>query len=164
MSDCNLVVKDGVPMVTSKQLADAFGKTHRNVMRDIHNTLRHVSDDFRVLNFEQSEYKSLQNKTLPCISMTRDGFSLIAMGFSGKDAIQWKEKYINAFNAMEAALLRKTSLMTQFGEAVKRMEEDKEDASNFGRGLALWKKTKLEHETKIASIEEKLQMLLPFQE
>ena len=163
MKEPVLEIKNGLPTVSSKQVAEAFGKTHRNVLGDIRKLVS-ATGSFGEQSFLLSEYTSRQNKKLPCYMMTRDGFALLAMGFTGGKALSWKVKYIQAFNAMEAALLQKTSLMTQFGEAVKRMEEDKEDASNFGRGLALWKKTKLEHETKIASIEEKLQILLPFQE
>ncbi len=155
---------DGIPMVDSKAIADAFGKIHRNVTRDIIKILSEVDHDFGVLNFEQSEYTSLQNKKLPCYMMTRDGFALLAMGFTGKKALAWKVKYIQAFNAMEEALLERTSLMQQFNDAISDMEKDKELASKFGRGLSLWREVKTQHSSKITSIESKLQLILPFSE
>lgn len=155
---------DGIPMVDSKAIADAFGKIHRNVTRDIVKILSEVDHDFGVLNFEQSEYTSLQNKKLPCYMMTRDSFALLAMGFTGKKALEWKVKYIQAFNAMEEALLERTSLMQQFNDAINDMEKDKELASKFGRGLSLWREIKTQHNSKITSIESKLQLFLPFSE
>lgn len=155
---------DGIPMVDSKVIADAFGKTHRHVMRDIRNLLRDLDGDFGVSSFGLSEYTSLQNKKLPCYRMTRDGFSLLAMGFTGKKALEWKVKYIQAFNAMEEAILERTSLMQQFNDAISDMEKDKELASKFGRGLSLWREIKTQHDSKITSIESKMQLILPFSE
>lgn len=152
---------DGVPAVDSKVIADAFGKTHRNVLVDIRKL---VSDtgDFGEHNFLLSEYTSLQNKKLPCYMMTRDGFALLAMGFTGKEALAWKVKYIQAFNAMEHALLERTSLMQRFNDAVMDMEKDKDVASGAGRMLNLWKEIKQNHETKIGKIKSDLQLFLPF--
>ena len=155
---------DGTPMVSSKAIADAFGKIHRNVTRDIAKILNDVDPDFGALNFEQSEYTSLQNKKLPCYMMTRDGFALLAMGFTGKEALAWKVKYIQAFNAMEHALLERTSLMQRFNDAVMDMEKDKDVASGAGRMLNLWKEIKQNHETKIGKIKSDLQLFLPFDE
>lgn len=154
----------GIPMVSSKHISDAFEKTHRHVLRDIAGLLKEVSIDFGESNFGLSEYTSLQNKKLPCYMMTRDGFALLAMGFTGKKALAWKVKYIQAFNAMEEALLERTSLMQQFNDAISDMEKDKELASKFGRGLSLWREIKTQHNSKITSIESKLQLILPFSE
>ena len=54
--------------------------------------------------FFRSEYTTIQNKKLPMYLMNRDGFTLLAMGFTGKAALEWKIKYIAAFNAMEKQL------------------------------------------------------------
>lgn len=54
--------------------------------------------------FVLSEYTSVQNKRLPMYLMNRDGFTLLAMGFTGSKAMEWKLKYIQAFNAMERKL------------------------------------------------------------
>ena len=155
-------IVDGVPMVSSKHISDAFEKTHRHVLRDIAGLLKDVSVDFGESNFGLSEYTSLQNKKLPCYMMTRDGFALLAMGFTGKKALAWKVKYIQAFNAMEAALLERSSLMQQFNDAVMDMEKDKDIASGAGRMLNLWKEIKQNHAIKIGNIKSDLQLILPF--
>jgi len=99
-----VVVQNGKLVVSSKIIADKFGKVHRKVLRDIENL--HCSDEFREANFGTSSYISKQNKVLPSYDITRDGFAFLCMGFEGKKAGNWKEKYIAAFNEMEAALLQ----------------------------------------------------------
>lgn len=59
---------------------------------------------------------------LPCFEMDRDGFVLLAMGFDGDKALEWKIKYINAFNQMERMLSGEDSVMRQFDKAIKMME------------------------------------------
>ena len=155
---------DGEILVSSKDIADRFGKTHRNTQEAIERIISSIDSDFGCAIFRTSTYTSEQNKILPCYMMTRDGFALLAMGFTGKKALAWKVKYIQAFNAMEQALLERSSLMQQFNDAINDMEKDKELASKFGRGLSLWREIKTQHNSKITSIESKLQLILPFSE
>jgi len=97
--------EDGVPFTTSLAIAQAFGKEHKNVLRDIENL--ECSPQFRMLNFEHTPYVHPQNgQTYPAYRLTRDGFSFLAMGFTGQKAAAWKERFLEAFNAMEAALLK----------------------------------------------------------
>lgn len=99
-----ITVVNGKPVVTSKQVADHFDKQHRNVLMDIKNLLSDAGE-FGELNFLLTSYTSSQNKELPCYEMTRDGFTLLAMGYTGKEALNWKVKYIEAFNEMNRELL-----------------------------------------------------------
>lgn len=91
-------------ITTSLKIAEKFGKEHAHVLRDIRDM--ECSDAFRESNFGLSSYKSAQGKTLPMYEVTRDGFTLLAMGYTGKEAMRFKEDYINAFNAMENELKR----------------------------------------------------------
>lgn len=154
-------VENGKVTVTSKQVADHFGKIHRDVMRAIRNELE-TAGDFGVRNFALSSYTSLQNKKLECYEMTRDGFSLIAMGFIGDEAQQWKIKYIEAFNQMEKMLSGEDSVLRQFDKAIKLMEEDKAIASGCGKGLQAWKDIRKDHIAKIEDLRSKAQLLLNF--
>lgn len=95
---------NNVPMVSSLDVAEKFGKNHKEVLRAIQNLLGELESDFGQRNFAPSSYTNSQNKEQPLFNLTRDGFSLLAMGFTGKKALAWKVKYIEAFNAMEAAL------------------------------------------------------------
>ena len=92
-------------MVTSLDVAETFGKEHKNVLRDIE-TLG-CSEEFNQLNFEPIKYRDVKNREQKAYSMTRDGFTLLVMGYTGGLAIKFKEAYIRQFNAMERALTSK---------------------------------------------------------
>ncbi len=98
----DLAVVDGQITTTSLQIAEHFGKRHDAVLRAIRNL--GCSDAFRLHNFAESGYVNEQGKSMPSYRITRDGFVFLAMGFTGKEAAQWKEAYITAFNKMEAEL------------------------------------------------------------
>ncbi len=133
-------VSNGKAMVSSKDIADKFGKVHRNVMRDIENL--GCSPEFRVLNFVRSSYVSLQNKELASYNMTKDGFAFLCMGFTGDGAAVFKESYISAFNSMESALSKTPVTMDQLNDLVSRIEGNKEAASIAGKALNSYKKIK----------------------
>ncbi|MBQ3448150.1 MAG: Rha family transcriptional regulator [Synergistaceae bacterium] len=100
--ELGVVVRDGQVMVSSRDVANAFGKRHCTVMRDIR--MLDCSAEFSGYNFVSAEYRDTQNKGRPEIFMTRDGFTFLVMGYNGKLAGKFKEAYIRAFNAMEEAL------------------------------------------------------------
>ena len=97
--------KEEVTAVTSLDVAETFGKEHRRVLQDIRDL--ECSEDFRVHNFVQSDYLNQQNHSQPMYFMTRDGFTLLVMGYTGEKAIRFKEGYIRQFNEMEKALIGK---------------------------------------------------------
>lgn len=96
--------KDGVPVTTSKAVADQFDKRHADILRAIEDLKPHLTTQFCVANFFKSEYES-RGKSYPYYIMTKDGFTMLVMGFTGAKAIQFKEAYITAFNQMQRALL-----------------------------------------------------------
>lgn len=101
--------RDGVPVTTSRALADHFGKQHKNVLRDIENTIAQLNDTengkaFSRLNFEPRTALDSRGKEQPLYLLTRDAFTLLAMGFTGARALAFKVAYINAFNRMEKLL------------------------------------------------------------
>lgn len=99
------VNKEEVTVVTSLDVAETFGKEHARVLRDIREL--DCSEEFRHGNFAESYYVNAQNKKQPMYYITRDGFTLLAMGYTGEKAMQFKEAYIRQFNAMEKALIGK---------------------------------------------------------
>src|SRR5438552_19216410 len=90
--------------VSSLDVAHHFEKLHYNVLRSIE--ALECSDEFRALNFEASSYPSQQNRQLPMFRMTRDGFSMLVMSFTGPKDAFWRERYNQSFNLMEAELLK----------------------------------------------------------
>lgn len=95
-------VINGKAVTSSTAIADFFCKQHRDVLRKIANL--ECSPEFTERNFALSGYKDPSGRSLPSYHITRDGFTFLAMGFTGKRAAAWKEAYINAFNAMESQL------------------------------------------------------------
>lgn len=87
------------PVVSSLQVAENFGKQHKHVLEAIEKIR---AENLAVTEmFYETTYKTGTGKNYKMYLMTRDGFSLLVMGFTGKDALEWKIKYIQAFNAME---------------------------------------------------------------
>lgn len=104
MTDIILSTQNGEPVVSSRQIAESFEKNHNHILRDIESLIGGESKIGLSSMFFKSEYISAQNKKLPEYLMNRDGFSLLVMGFTGKAALEWKLKYIQAFNEMEKKL------------------------------------------------------------
>ena len=105
MNEIILSTQNGEPVASSRQIAENFGKDHNHVMRDIKALEEGVSKNGQTPMFYKTEYTHEQNgQTYPMYLMNRDGFSLLVMGFTGKAALEWKLKYIAAFNEMEKKL------------------------------------------------------------
>ena len=100
-------------ITTSRIVAEYFGKRHDHILRDIDNLIAQMASVQvnpilgRPPMFQKSTYTENQNgQTYPMYLMNRDGFTLLAMGFTGKKALQFKLAYIDAFNNMEAEIQR----------------------------------------------------------
>lgn len=90
---------------TSLLVAEKFDKKHFHVLRDIEHIIKICPDKaFNASNFGLVNYRDLKGETRPMYNLTRDGFTMLAMGFTGQTAFLWKIAYINAFNRMEAKL------------------------------------------------------------
>lgn len=103
--------------VTSLDVAETFGKEHKNVLRDIE--ALGCSDEFNRLNFEPISYEDVMHRKQRAYVMTRDGFTLLVMGYTGELAMKFKEAYIKQFNAMERAL-RGKQIEREKGIAVRQ--------------------------------------------
>lgn len=100
---------NGVLVADSLEVADRFGKAHKNVLQTIDNLVTNLAAEFSATNAEPESYfipSDYQNrgKTYKKYLLTRDGFSLLVMGFTGPAALHWKLLYIEAFNKMEQTL------------------------------------------------------------
>lgn len=103
--------------VTSLDVAMTFGKEHKHVMRDIREL--GCSAEFNESNFGLIKYTDTTGRKQKAYAMTRDGFTLLVMGYTGDLAMRFKEAYIKQFNAMEAALQGKL-VERQKGIAVRQ--------------------------------------------
>ena len=100
----NVIVyqRNGQPAVSSRDVAEQFGKEHRNVIQAVKNLI--AENSALTPMFIEDTYTAGTGKKYPMYYMNRDGFTLLAMGFTGKEALAWKLKYIQAFNMMEERL------------------------------------------------------------
>lgn len=98
----HLIVRNGTVRTTSLDVSNFFDKKHLHVLEAIRNL--ECPTDFTESNFRFSEYKDPTGRMLPMVEMTRKGFSLLGMGFTGPRAMEFKISYIEAFDQMELAL------------------------------------------------------------
>lgn len=98
MSDIILSTQNGEPVVSSREVAKNFGKEHKDTLESIRQIL--VAENSATKFFHESSFE-YRGRQFPEYFMNRDGFTLLAMGFTGKAALEWKLKYIQAFNEME---------------------------------------------------------------
>lgn len=96
-------IRNNQVVVDSKSVAENFGKSHRHVNRDIENLIQKDVSKIGHM-FYATETPDSYGRMQKTYYMNRDGFSLLVMGFTGKEAIEWKLKYIEAFNSMEKKL------------------------------------------------------------
>ena len=96
---------NGLPFTTSREVAQRFGKQHKNVLRDIERLIADMPDPaFSRLNFEPRDYVDPRGKQYSEYCLTHNGFALLAMRFTGRDAMAWQIAFLDAFNALEAEL------------------------------------------------------------
>lgn len=108
MTEELVIMRDRQAVTTSLQVAQNFEKNHADVMRSIRNL---TQQNCRVKNmFVEDVYVNKRGQEQPMFYINRDGFSLLVMGFTGDKALQFKLKYIDAFNQMEKQLQQQKPL------------------------------------------------------
>lgn len=108
MSEIVLSTKSGEPVASSRQVAENFGKEHKDTLESIRQILAAENSATKSM-FYETTFEN-RGKQYPMYLMNRDGFTLLAMGFTGKAALEWKLKYIAAFNEMEKKLAEQPQL------------------------------------------------------
>lgn len=126
----NLVImKDSQAVTSSLDVADTFEKNHQHVLRDL-DGLKEGVQNWTDLYWEDTYIHPQNKQPYRMIYMNRDGFALLAMGFTGKRALQFKLKYIQAFNAMESRV-KDASLMSPEDIMIATLEAQKEFKANL---------------------------------
>ncbi|EHJ7838944.1 Rha family transcriptional regulator [Campylobacter coli] len=137
--EVNLNIKENKVFINSLDLAKVFNKNHRHILQT---TKNQPQNDFTESNFILSTYKDKKGELRPCYNLTRDGFSLLVMGFTGEKAYKWKVEFIKAFNEMEKRL--------------RNIEYEKHDKLAFRQSLGYksqLKQQKEHYENKIKALQ-----------
>lgn len=113
----------GTSITNSLLVAEKFGKEHKNVIQNIENLV--AQNSAAKLFFIESQYVN-RGRLYPAYLMTRDGFSLLVMGFTGSKALAFKLEFIEAFNKMEQQI-KTLQIPTTFAEALRLAAEQAED-------------------------------------
>ncbi|MEG5812046.1 Rha family transcriptional regulator [Enterobacter hormaechei] len=118
---------DNKIITTSLKVADYFGKRHGDVLRKIEQVKADCSSEFSQRNFASADYIDEQGKVRPMYNLTKDGWIMVVMGFTGKAAAAIKESYISAFNWMYEQLSRRLAM----GEEMQHRYAIKETRSKL---------------------------------
>lgn len=113
---------EGEMVVTSREVAENFEKRHSDVIEKIEEFIK-TENSVMTKMFIESSYKAGTGKSYKEYLLTRDGFTLLAMGFTGSKAIEWKLKYIDAFNKMEQALKNPFKNMSKELKAIFALDD-----------------------------------------
>jgi Rha family phage regulatory protein len=143
-----IIVQNGHPTTTSNNIADFFEKEHNKVLRDIETILAICSKEFSLSNFGQSTYKNSRGQTYKNYILTRDGFAMVALAFTGEKAIRFREAYIKRFSEMERQLNEKAvekirwqsadNALLPFGTDVIRKHFPVEYIAKWFRHRGIW--------------------------
>ena len=158
-NDVELVtVNNGQPMTTSLAVAEKFGKSHSFVLRALRNI--DCSEEFNQCCYASVEYTDKKGESRPMVTMTKNGFVFLVMGFTGKKAAKFKEDYINEFDRMTEHL--NTARFAHIELQIWENKEVGDDASGsyHGKGLRHRRDTKQENHENIARLRNVIQPVL----
>lgn len=145
VNDCEIMIDgevNGQPAILSTKIADRFNKKHCNILRDI-DALQSilpqsfVAENFKLVYFDVPGPNGAIRKARAYL-LTRDAFSLLVMGMTGKAAVIWKLRYIEAFNALEKAALESHAAQAReagYQEALKLPALEAERKKGYLAGL-----------------------------
>lgn len=128
-----VTVKDGEVRASSQDVAAAFEKAHKDVLRAI-DKLIELAPEISRRNFAPSNF-TVRGRAYRAYEMDRDGFSLLAMGFTGAKALDWKLKFLEAFRRMEAALSRSLAVNDNGLAELHPLLQTAEGRDAIGRGM-----------------------------
>lgn len=143
----------GKPAILSTQVADRFLRNHGNLLRDIGNLRGALPKSFDEANFGRIAIKDRKGEKRPAYLLTRDAFTLLVMGMTGKTAMMWKIRYIEAFNALEKTVVENsTALAREAGytqgrdEALALPAVEKERKAAYLKGMAEGKRLQIKRD------------------
>ncbi|GAK09599.1 Rha family transcriptional regulator [Geomicrobium sp. JCM 19038] len=113
-------VKDNQVVTDSLTIARSFDKEHARVMRDIREL--ECSEEFRVGNFAESTYINEQQREYPKYIISEQGFTFLVMGYTGSDAMRFKESYIKEFHSMKEKIRNNVQVLDEKQSLIESMK------------------------------------------
>ena len=110
-------IENDTIVTSSRNVAEHFGKQHKHVLEAIDDL---VAENSATKNMFYETSREYRGQSFRYFLMNRDGFSLLVMGFTGKKALEWKLKYIDAFNSMEKQLAELSKPSYQIDDPIAR--------------------------------------------
>lgn len=148
---------NGNLMTTSKVVSDVFNKPHRDVTKAIE--ALDCSVEFSSRNFSQSDYTTNRGKTYRCYNITEHGFYMLAMGFTGKKAMQWKEAFISEFSRLQSNEINADERMNEISMEIDSVKDSGHAWSKLGLEI---KRRKQKVLAKKAELVEEVQLKLEY--
>lgn len=137
-NDLGLIIKNGQVVVSSKDVSEVYSKRHDQVLRDIRNIIEVVPEAAH--NFVECNYIGDNNKTLPMYEMDRQGFSMLVMGFNGRQAKEFTYKYTLAFEKMAKQIEKPRSIEDLIIMQAQSMKDVKNQIALTQSELSITKK------------------------
>ncbi|MGR0019257.1 Rha family transcriptional regulator [Stenotrophomonas maltophilia] len=155
-----VMLAGGQPMTDSRKVAKHFGKRHDHVLRTIRALVRKVPKQASPSFGECFEINNLANgKPEPFFQMNKDGFMLLAMGFTGDRALQVKLAFIDAFNRMAEFIRTQASgAIERWNAAYVEYRQEQEHVSNCAKDMNRWKRSKVEHQQRLQRLDPQLSL------
>lgn len=129
MNDLVFPSERGNPVTSSLLVAEKFGKEHKHVLDSIREILRSAENSAQF--YYSTTYKDSMNRSQEMFIMSRDGFSLLVMGFTGKEAMKFKIEFIQAFNNMEALMKSDDFILSKAMNIMNRRIEALQEATKL---------------------------------
>ncbi|GAB6669656.1 phage regulatory protein [Bacillus cereus] len=133
---------DGKVVTDSLMIAEVFGKTHDNVLKDIRKQMDYAGYEFSLVNFNERTYES-RGRYYPKIDLTEEAFTLVVMSYNTKEAVQMKIKFIQEFKRMQEYIRGKPKAMNAKESILANMKmtiELNEDVVDLKRDVERIKK------------------------
>lgn len=115
--------KNNKAVTTSVKVAETFSKNHRDVMRDVRRIIKDLGAQNCAADFAKGTYKNSKNHEYPMYYLSRKGFTMLAFGYNGKKALEFKSRYIDAFDQMEKIIREHNMDSYMIADPVQRAEK-----------------------------------------
>jgi Rha family phage regulatory protein len=147
-------IENNQAVTDSLTVAEVFGKQHKAVLRDIRTQMEYAGEEFSQRNFAPGEYLDKNNQARPKFNLSEDAFTLVAMSYNTKEAVQMKVKFIQEFKRMREELQKRIEQPKTQAEMLLIYAQQFVDQE---RKLKVLELETMKHTSRIEQIENKIE-------